>query len=186
MTTSVSFFNWQRARRAPFPLSLFVLFILVSFSKEFLSFDVEKIIGLCVLTFSLILFYSSGEQIKSSLISEYSTINQEFKVILLVTLRLIREVKRNWRNFYRSYLFVRKLFIWSLNNLNNLIIKWHTYKKKQLQSLLKEELLLIGLSFNTIRKEKSLLSILSLSNMKFDQTSYDHEPLKTKIYAYEF
>lgn len=126
-----------------------ILFILILFiSKEIFSYDSEKVVILCILSFLILAYYQTRTSLYEAFIFKSAKLEEEFKVLSEMKLTLEKNIRSFWRIFLDLEDQLIEILFWVKNNVVNFIKKANKNRalfafhiiKDQLNILLKDNL----------------------------------------------
>ena len=125
---------------------LFILMLLIS--KEVFSYESEKVVILCILTFSITAYYNARTAIYESFLAMSAKIEEEFSTLLDLRIELQKNIRTFWQQFLSLENLLIDIYSWIKFNLKSFIIKANKNRilfnfhivKDQLNSLVKETL----------------------------------------------
>ena len=125
---------------------LFILMLLIS--KEVFSYESEKVVILCILTFAITAYYNARTAVYESFLSISEKIEEEFKILLDLRIKLQKNIKNFWEMFLNLETLIIEIYFWIKTNLKSFVLKANKNRilfnfhiiKDQLNSLVKETL----------------------------------------------
>lgn len=158
------------------PIITFLLFFL---SKEVFSYDSEKVVVLCILSFIILTYFNSKEALHNIFLARTQKLKEEYKDLAIKKAKLETEIRRFWRIFLDLEDQLMELYLWVKINVSQSINKFNKHReylifclvKDQMNSLLKEKLKIDQFISEFIFKN-------ALNNFKLMLTSnYAHKSL---------
>ncbi len=127
------------------PILAFLLFFL---SKEVFSYDSEKVVVLCILSFIILAYFNSKEALHNIFLARTQKLKEEYKDLAIKKASLETEIRRFWRIFLDLEDQLMELYLWVKINVSQSINKFNKHReylifclvKDQMNSLLKEKL----------------------------------------------
>lgn len=157
-----------------------VYFLILLISKEIFSYDSEKIVILCILTFIITAYYQVREGLYETFQARTAKLEEEFVVLLTLKAKL----EKNLQNFWESFVILEnqlvEILIWVKSNLKNFIIKANKNRslfnfhivKDQLNLLYKENLL-VNYGLKSLQTKNTLYNFNLVLESKVDYATSD-------------
>ena len=157
-----------------------IYFLILLISKEIFSYDSEKIVILCILTFIITAYYQVREGLYETFQARTAKLEEEFVVLLTLKAKL----ERNLHNFWESFVVLENqlitILVWVKNNLKKIIIKSNKNRtlfnfhiiKDQLNLLYKENLL-VNYGLKSLQTKNTLYNFNLVWESKIDYTGTD-------------
>ena len=157
-----------------------IYFLILLISKEIFSYDSEKIVILCILTFIITAYYQVREGLYETFQARTAKLEEEFVVLLTLKAKL----ERNLHNFWESFVVLENqlitILVWVKNNLKKIIIKSNKNRtlfnfhiiKDQLNLLYKENLL-VNYGLKSLQTKNTLYNFNLVLESKIDYTGTD-------------
>jgi hypothetical protein len=157
-----------------------VYFLILLISKEIFSYDSEKIVILCILTFIITAYYQVREGLYETFQARTAKLEEEFVVLLTLKAKL----EKNLQNFWESFVILEnqlvEILIWVKSNLKKFIIKANKNRslfnfhivKDQLNLLYKENLL-VNYGLKSLQTKNTLYNFNLVLESKVDYATSD-------------
>ena len=157
-----------------------IYFLILLISKEIFSYDSEKIVILCILTFIITAYYQAREGLYETFKARTSKLEEEFLVLLTLKNKLETAVESFWQSFISLENQLIQILIWIKNNIKKFINKANTNRalfnfhiaKDQLNLLYKENLL-VNYGLKTLQTKNTIYNFNLVLDSKLDYTSTD-------------
>ena len=141
-----------------------IYFLILLISKEVFSYDSEKVVILCILTFVITAYYQIRVSLADSFNSKRTKLEEEFTNLSILEIKLNKNLKNFWSTFFQLEKNLIEIFLWVKYNLSIFIIKANKNKLMFSFHISKDQL-------NYILKDKLTL-LFNLKVLKFDVTKY--------------
>ena len=157
-----------------------IYFLILLISKEIFSYDSEKIVILCILTFIITAYYQAREGLYETFQARTSKLEEEFVVLLTLKNKLENAVESFWQSFISLENQLIQILIWIKNNIKKFIIKANTNRalfnfhiaKDQLNLLYKENLL-VNYGLKSLQTKSTIHNFNLILESKVDYNSVD-------------
>ena len=113
----------------------FLFFLIITLSQFIFSYDEEKVIVLCLLSFGILFYNNFNTLIYNALNEKAETLEWEFKELFEAKFKIMWKLRIYWRLFLDLEDKIIELFWWSKNNIISVV----NLKNKNI-SLLKKHL----------------------------------------------
>lgn len=156
-----------------------VLFFLILFiSKEIFSYDSEKIVILCILSFLIVAYFQLRTSIYEAFISKSAKLEEEFNTLADLKYSLEKNIRSFWRIFLDLEDQLTEIFFWFKNNTQVFVKKFNKNRisfnfhivKDQLNNLLKDNLSTKNL-YNSFLVKNAVFNFNSTLNGDFKLVS---------------
>ena len=117
-----------------------VFFLILLISKEIFSYDGERVVILCILTFVLTAYFQLREGISQMFELRTQKIEEEFITLLDLKIKLEKAIKSFWLNFKSLEKQIIQVLFWLKSNVRNYIIKSNKNRTIFSSKLLKDQL----------------------------------------------
>lgn len=162
------------------PITFILIFLI---SKEVFSYDSEKIVILCILSFILIVYFNFKDILYQVFISKSSKLREEFKELLSLRRKFEREIIDFWKLFkkfaailYSMKEWIEPFWLSFLNNANKSrkLIVFHIIKD-QLNLLVKDQLKINqNLNLFLIKNSINNLRLVFLNKIQYETTGINN------------
>lgn len=144
-----------------------VFFLILLISKEVFSYDGEKVVILCILTFILTAYFQLREGLSEMFELRTAKIEEEFLTLLNLKIKLEKTIKSFWSNFKILEKQIVQILFWVKVNVKNYISKSNKNRAIFGLKIVKDQLNLISkdnLALNY--KLNNLLTNTAISNFQ--------------------
>lgn len=102
------------------PILYFLIFLI---SKEVFSYDGEKVVILCILSFLFLAYFNLRESLSESFLLKSNKLEEEYKQLADLKLILEKEIYEFWSYFNKLEIQLFEIFFWIKSNIQNYIKK---------------------------------------------------------------
>ncbi len=157
-----------------------VYFLILLISKEIFSYDSEKIVILCILTFIITAYYQVREGLAETFQARTARLEEEFVVLLTLKAKLEKNLENFWQAFIVLENHLVEILIWVKSNIKKFITKANKNRaffnfhivKDQLNLLYKENLL-VNYGLKTLQTKSTIHNFNLILESKIDYPSAD-------------
>lgn len=153
-----------------------LFFLILLLSKEVFSYDSEKVVILCILSFIIIAYFNFKEMLSNVFLSQSEKIKEEFNDLALIKENLEKEIKKFWRVFLDLEDHLIQIYSWVRNNLVTFIKKANKNRKLLVFHIIKDQLNILVKDQIKINQNLNIFllknSITNLKNMLANNTEY--------------
>jgi len=157
-----------------------VYFLLLLISKEIFSYDSEKIVILCILTFIITAYYQVREGLYETFQSRTAKLEEEFVVLLTLKAKLEKNLQSFWDAFITLENQLIEILVWVKSNIKKFIIKanknrtlFNFHIVKDQLNLLYRENLLVNYNLKSLQTKSTLYNFNLVLESKVDYTNTD-------------
>ena len=137
------------------PVIFFLIFFL---SKEIISYDEEKIVALCIISFILVAYYNIKDSMSESFKLRSEKLASEFEDLLSKQKQVTRHLITLWRIFLDLEDSLIATYVWIKSNIKKYLLNVNKNRKTFISHLIKDELnILISDQFAVERNLKLFL-----------------------------
>lgn len=155
------------------PVLAFLIFFL---SKEIFSYDGEKVVILCILSFIILAYFNSKEALYNVFLNRSEKLKEEYVQLAEKKEKLEKEIRRFWRIFLDLEDQLIEIYLWVRHNVHNITIKFNKNRnavvfyliKDQLNLLLKEKLK-INQYLNVLILKNTLINFKNIISKNYNQ-----------------
>lgn len=175
------------------PILAFLIFFL---SKEVFSYDGEKVVILCILSFIILAYFNFKDALYNAFTARTMKLKEEYTDLIVLKENLEKEIRKFWRIFLDLEDQLIEIYLWVKLNINSSIKKFNKNReaflfyliKDQMNGLLKEKLKLKQhlsnfILMDTIKNFKSILNNKSQKQLVYinDLNFYLNSLTQTKL-----
>jgi len=120
-----------------------LLFLILLISKEVFSYESEKVVILCILSFIIIAYYNTREAFAENFSAKSSKLEEEFASLFILKRDLERNIKSFWRVFLDLEDQLLVLYHWINKNIKTFLKRYNENRSLFLSHLIKDELALL-------------------------------------------
>ncbi len=151
------------------PFNIPIIYLLIwLISKEIFSYDGERIVIFCILTFVIGVYYLSKHSIESILNNHVVKLTEQFSTIIKLESELLLNLKLLLRNYLILELKLIKISNWINIILNNIFIKIFKSKFNFISILIKDQLIdliKLNIKLNLIKLNVQLNQLIDKFNL---------------------
>lgn len=119
------------------PILYFLIFLI---SKEVFSYDGEKVVILCILSFLFLAYFNLRESIAESFLLKTNKLEEEYKQLADLKLILEKEIYEFWTFFNKLEIQLFEIFFWIKSNIQNYIKKANKNRTLLVFHIIKDQL----------------------------------------------
>ena len=155
-------------------------FLILLVSKEIFSYDSERIVILCILTFIITAYFQVREGLYETFQARTAKIQEEFVILLTLKAKLEKNLADFWDSFEDLTVQLVEILIWVKSNIRKFVEKANKNRslfnfhivKDQLNLLYKENLL-VNYGLKTLQTKNTIYNFNLVLDSKLDYTSTD-------------
>lgn len=153
-----------------------LFFLIMLLSKEVFSYDGEKVVILCILSFIIIAYFNFKDALYNSFLARSLKLKEEYTTLVTNKENLEKEIRSFWRIFLDVEDRIIEIYIWVKNNIAASVKKFNSNRKLISFHLIKDQLNLILKEHLKIKQNINLLVINKVfSNLKTEFKNIDKE-----------
>lgn len=156
------------------PILAFLIFFL---SKEVFSYDGEKVVILCILSFIILAYFNSKEALYNTFLSRSEKLKEEYVLLAEKKEKLEKEIRTFWRIFLDLEDQLIEIYLWVRYNIINITTKFNNNRNAVIFYLVKDQL-------NLLVKEKLKINQY-LNELVLKNTLINFKNIVSKNYSYK-
>ena len=146
-----------------------LFFLILLISKEVFSYDSEKVVILCILSFITIAYFNFKDMIYQILQAKSLKLKDEYQELIFEKEKLEKEIRKFWRIFLDIEDQMVEIFCWLKSNISLFINKMNKNRKLITFFLIKDQLNLLIKNQLKINQSLHLLVIKkSINNVRLN------------------
>lgn len=120
-----------------------LFFLLLLLSKEVFSYESEKIVVLCIITFIIVAYFNSKELLTNTFEAQTLKLKEEYSALINEKEDLERKIRQFWKIFLEIEKQIIEIYIWVKNNLIFFVKRFNKNRKIVIFYLVKDQLNLL-------------------------------------------
>ena len=159
-----------------------LFFLIMLLSKEVFSYDGEKVVILCILSFIIIVYFNFKDALYNSFVARSLKLKEEYTELVSTKENLEKEIRSFWRIFLDVEDKIIEIYIWVKNSISSSINKFNNNRKLISFHLIKDQLNLILKEHLKIKQTINLLVLTRVfNNLKIELKNTNNEKMDVYI-----
>lgn len=161
---------------------IYILALLIS--KEIFSYDGEKVVILCILSFLFVAYFQTKSAVSDLLIAKSKKLEEEYLQLIDLKLNLEKSINSFWQSFVELENQLIEILFWLRFNVNNTIIKLNKNRQTFFFHVVKDYINFFFKDYLTIKYFFQKLYISFVFNNI--QLTFDSSLLNSNILSLQF